>query len=89
MLDINYFVDNYAVPDREILNGNPNLIELYIPKSHQDWHEFRKQGIGASEVGVVVGVNMYNLLPKLVEEKVGTKDPYKAMNEAMISGLLA
>lgn len=88
-MEIDYFVDNYSVPEHEVLNGNPNLIELHIPKHHQDWHEFRKLGLGASEIGVVVGVNHYTLLPKLVEEKVGTRDPYKVMNEAMISGLLA
>jgi hypothetical protein len=86
---LEYFIEKYSVPEHEVFNRNPKLIELYIPKSHTDWNTFRKNGIGASEVGVVVGVNHYKVLPQLVEEKVGTRDAYVPTNEAMLSGLLA
>lgn len=73
----------------EVFNNNKNLLEFQIPKSSPDWLEFRKLGFGASEQGTVQGCNDYEILPVLIEKKIGVRTQEKAMNEAMLSGILA
>jgi len=79
----------YHVPDGQVFNNNKNLLEFQIPKSHQDWLEFRKLGFGASEQGTVQGCNDWEILPTLLEKKIGVRLEQKAMNERMLSGIMA
>lgn len=72
-----------------VFNNNKNLLEFQIPKTSPDWLEFRKLGFGASEQGVVQGCNDYEILPVLLEKKIGARTQDKAMNEAMLSGIMA
>ena len=79
----------YHVPDGQVFNNNKNLLEFQIPKSHVDWMEFRKLGFGASEQGTVQGCNDWEILPTLLEKKIGVRLDHKTMNERMFSGILA
>lgn len=67
---------------------NPNC-QLWPIKTHSpEWHEFRKRGIGSSEISTVVRANDWEILPRWIEKKAGLRvdDP---LNEAMLGGLLA
>jgi len=79
----------YHVPDGQVFNNNKNLLEFQIPKSHKDWMEFRKLGFGASEQGTVQGCNDWEILPALLEKKIGVRLDQKTMNERMLSGIMA
>jgi putative phage-type endonuclease len=79
--------EKYLLP--ESMNNDPNLLEYRIPKNIEDWHEFRRFSIGASEVAVVLGQNPYQIFPSMIEEKIGIKETRRSMNESMMSGLLA
>ena len=71
------------------MNNDPKLLEYRIPKSTEDWHEFRKLSFGASEVATVLGQNPYTVLPIVLEEKIGVRESKRGMNESMLSGLFA
>lgn len=43
------------------------------PKS-KEWFEFRRNGVGSSEVGTVLGINPYETRVRLFHEKVGSVD---------------
>lgn len=79
----------YHVPDGQVFNNNKNLLEFQIPKSNTDWMEFRKLGFGASEQGTVQGCNDWEILPTLLEKKIGVRLDQKTMNERMFSGIMA
>jgi predicted phage-related endonuclease len=67
---------------------NPNCLLWPIKTHSKEWHEFRKRGIGSSEISTVVRANDYEILPEWIERKAGMRDD-KPMNEAMLAGLLA
>lgn len=48
---------------------------IIIPKSHSEWLEERKKGIGASDAGTIIGVNKWKSNTDLWEEKVGLRMP--------------
>lgn len=73
----------------KVMNDDPKLLEFKIPKSDNDWHKFREMSIGASEVAICLGANPYQILPIMIEEKIGRREPRKIMNESMIAGLIA
>lgn len=58
-----------------------------IKKSdYQNWLEFRKSGIGGSEIGTVMGVNPYMSSIELYYKKLGLFDDAKIENVAMFMG---
>lgn len=54
--------------------------------SNEDWLRFRKRGIGASEVGTIMGLNQYTSSMELFYEKIGEGIQYKMENIAMFMG---
>lgn len=53
--------------------------------SRAEWLEARKEGIGASEVGTILGLNPYETPYQLWRRKIGLDDP-KPMSDAMATG---
>lgn len=51
-----------------------------------DWLRFRKRGIGASEVGAIMGLNQYTSSIQLFYEKIGEGLQFKVENIAMFNG---
>lgn len=54
--------------------------------SQNDWLAFRDCGIGASDVGVVMGLSQYKASIKLFYEKIGLNDAMDIENIAMFMG---
>ena len=53
-----------------------------------EWLEFRKNGIGASEIGIICGVNPYRpTTMELYHQKVGTETRNNILNPAMFHGI--
>ena len=58
-----------------------------IPHQTDEWYEFRKRGIGGSEIGTVLGINQYDTAVRLFHEKIGSIEPRKETSERMFWGL--
>ncbi len=54
--------------------------------SEQDWLRFRKRGLGASEVGKVMGLSEYGSSVEVFYEKIGEGLDYRLENIAMFMG---
>lgn len=54
--------------------------------SNEDWLRFRKRGIGASEVGKIMGLSEYGSSIEMFYEKTGEGLEYKIENIAMFMG---
>lgn len=54
--------------------------------NYEKWLEFRKSGIGGSEIGTVMGVNPYMSSIELYYKKLGMFDDMKIENVAMFMG---
>jgi hypothetical protein len=80
-------------------NNNPEIIGFDIPVHDDNWFKFRTIGIegyeggfGASEIATICGKTSPTygkILPVLLNEKAGISTPERAMNEHMLSGILA
>lgn len=46
-----------------------------IPNSYEEWQKERKNGLGASDAGAIIGVNPWKSNVELWEEKTGRKEP--------------
>ena len=57
------------------------------PKSHEEWLEERKKGIGASDVGAILGISPFETPYSLWLKKTGQAAP-EPENEAMLMGHL-
>jgi putative phage-type endonuclease len=66
---------------------NKDLIISRIPHHTDEWFEFRKNGIGGSEVGTVLGINRWDTNVRLYHEKIGTIEPRRETSERMFWGL--
>lgn len=51
--------------------------EVTHTQGSADWHAWRRQGIGASDVGVIMGETKYKSLYELWEEKLGISEPFE------------
>jgi putative phage-type endonuclease len=58
----------------------------HIPHHSDEWFEFRKNGIGGSEIGTVLGINNYDTNVRLFHEKIGNIEHQKFDNERMFWG---
>lgn len=47
---------------------------IILPKTHEEWLEARKRGLGASDAGTIIGVNKWKSNVDLWREKVGLKE---------------
>jgi putative phage-type endonuclease len=52
----------------------------------QEWFDFRRNGIGGSEIGSVLRVSDYKSSIELFYEKIGRHQPHRFNNEAMFHG---
>jgi putative phage-type endonuclease len=66
---------------------NKDLKIYRIPHHTDEWFEFRKNGIGGSEVGTVLGINRYDTNVRLFHEKIGTIESRRETSERMFWGL--
>lgn len=57
------------------------------PKSHEEWLKARSEGIGASEVGAIIGVSPFDTPFSIFLKKTGQVPP-EPENEAMLMGHL-
>jgi putative phage-type endonuclease len=57
-----------------------------IPHHTPEWYEFRKNGIGGSEISTLLDLNPYGNRAKMFYEKIGMIEPYKGDNAAMFHG---
>lgn len=66
---------------------NSNLIITSTKgMSHTDWLKFRKRGLGASEIGAVMGLSEYKSSMELFYEKIGDHINVQIENMAMFAG---
>ena len=59
---------------------------IRIPQHTPEWYEFRKNGIGGSEIGTILGLNKYDTVIRVFHEKVGDIDIRKDDNSFMFWG---
>lgn len=60
--------------------------ETIRPRSHEDWLSVRKQGIGSSEIGTILGINPFETPYQLWLRKTGRDTSVKEENFAMKAG---
>jgi len=65
---------------------NKDLIIKNIPQHTPEWYEYRKNGIGGSEIGCVLGLNKFDTVARLFHEKVGSIGPRMIDNSKMFWG---
>ncbi|MCE5225241.1 MAG: YqaJ viral recombinase family protein [Porphyromonadaceae bacterium] len=63
-----------------------DLIITRIPPHTKEWFDFRRNGIGGSEIGTVLGLNKYDTVIRLFHEKTGTIPPRMDDNNLMFFG---
>lgn len=65
----------------------PGIREIHIPKKTKEWHDFRKNGIGASEVASVMGLSPYApTVTQIWRDKVGLSEPADLRNPHVLMG---
>jgi len=57
-----------------------------IPYRTPEWYEFRKSGIGGSEIGQILRLDPYNTAARLYAEKIGMLPPKEFTNEKAFWG---
>lgn len=63
-----------------------DLIITRIPHGTEEWHEFRTNGIGGSEISTVLGLNPYNTVTRTFYEKIKAIPPQNFDNQKMFFG---
>ena len=48
---------------------------IVIPKTHEEWIQERRKGLGASDAGTIIGVNKWKSNVELWAEKTGQREP--------------
>lgn len=48
---------------------------ILFPRNHEEWLQERKNGLGASDAGTIIGVNKWKSNVELWQEKVGLREP--------------
>lgn len=48
---------------------------ILLPRTHEEWLQERKRGLGASDAGTIIGVNKWKTNVELWREKVGLQEP--------------
>ena len=57
-----------------------------IPQHTPEWYDFRRDGIGGSEIGTILGLNKYDTIVRVFHEKVGDIDFRRDDNSFMFWG---
>lgn len=47
---------------------------ILLPRTHEEWLQERKKGLGASDAGTIIGVNKWKSNVELWQEKVGIRE---------------
>ena len=63
-----------------------DLIITRIPPHTKEWFEYRKSGIGGSEVATVLGLNKFDTVTRTFYEKIGAIEPRQFDNARMFFG---
>jgi putative phage-type endonuclease len=63
-----------------------DLIITRIPQHTPEWHQYRKSGIGGSEISTVLGLNKYDTVTRTFYEKIGVTEPRQIDNSKMFFG---
>ncbi len=63
-----------------------DLIITRIPEHTDAWYEYRKNSIGGSEIGTILGLNKYDTVMRVFHEKVGDYPARRDDNESMFWG---
>ena len=63
-----------------------DLIITRMPVHSDEWFEYRKSGIGGSEIATVLGLNKYDTVTRTFYEKIGQIPPRKIDNAKMFFG---
>jgi putative phage-type endonuclease len=61
------------------------IVRFTAPQQSDEWHAFRKKGIGASDTPIIMGVSPWRTRKQLLKEKLGLIAPQK-VTEAMLRG---
>ncbi len=62
-------------------------IKVHLMKAHsEEWYEFRKNGVGGSEIGAILGLSNYKSSLEVFHEKVGLFQSPNIENEPMFHG---
>lgn len=62
------------------------ILQSEIAQQSDEWMKFRSEGIGSSDIGVLMGVNKYKSMRKLWLEKTGLQEPVFEESEAVKYG---
>lgn len=63
-----------------------DLIITRIPYGTEEWHDYRRSGIGGSEAATVLGINKYDTVTRTYYEKIGYIKPRMFDNAKMFFG---
>ena len=63
-----------------------DLIITRIPQNTDAWFQYRKGGIGGSEMAQVLGLDKYNTVVRLFHEKIGSLEQRQIDNQKMFFG---
>ncbi len=63
-----------------------DLIITRIPPQTPEWHQYRKTGIGGSEISTILGLNKYDTVARTYYEKIGEVEPRNIDNAKMFFG---
>ena len=63
-----------------------DLIVTRIPQHTPEWFEYRKSGIGGSEMSTGLGLNKYDTVTRTYYEKIGMIEPHQFDNNRMFFG---
>lgn len=63
-----------------------DLIITRIPQHSDAWFEYRKSGIGGSEMSCVLGLDKFNTVVRLYHEKLGSVSHRTFDNSKMFMG---
>lgn len=63
-----------------------DLIITRIPQHVDEWFQYRKSGIGGSEMSTILGLNKYDTVTRTFYEKIGMVEPRKIDNSKMFFG---
>ena len=64
------------------------IIQIDKDKSYQEWLNFRENGLGASEIGTLMGVNSFKSAAELYYQKIGVIPQKQIQNMPMFMGTI-
>lgn len=67
-----------------------NAYQIDVPQNSRPWHDWRREGIGGSEIPIVLGISPYKdaSIKRLVRQKLGLEQPTEFLNWAARRGQL-